>query len=162
MYPEYAETDFIEEFVEDQVFEDHLVFSSPYISLSPNPNSLSLISPLFNTISLCSIVFLLFLYFLAPFLWYSFLFSLPLCVRFFTSRHLPVSSPPFLSSLIFFVPFCPFLFHSSFLQCFSLYNPYLFSLSVCLSLILSLLPVYSFSPLSFFDPLPHAANFIVT
>jgi hypothetical protein len=25
MYPEYAETDFIEEFVEDQAFEDHLV-----------------------------------------------------------------------------------------------------------------------------------------
>ena len=25
MYPEFAETDFIEEFVEDQAFEDHLV-----------------------------------------------------------------------------------------------------------------------------------------
>jgi hypothetical protein len=25
MYPEYAETDFIEEFCDDQIFEDHLV-----------------------------------------------------------------------------------------------------------------------------------------
>ena len=25
LYPEYTETDFIEEFIEDQVFEDHLV-----------------------------------------------------------------------------------------------------------------------------------------
>ena len=37
MYPEFAETDFIEEFVEDQVFEDHLV---GYFSTLSNPDTI--------------------------------------------------------------------------------------------------------------------------
>ena len=36
MYPEFAETDFIEEFVEDQAFEDHLV---GYFSTLSNPDT---------------------------------------------------------------------------------------------------------------------------